>query len=705
MNSRQVEILNILCDSKKALTLDDLSKQLNVSIRTIQHDFEVINYELGQNQVGNLKGFYKKGEGILLDALKRQELSTYLGKPGHLLDNPSPDERAALMYLYLLLRRHHITINDLCERFKISKGTVLNDLDRIKRLISEKGIKLSFSQSLGFHLEGPEDSIRDIGVELYLGHIKSSTVFGAEDYHRASICNKATPTFSMEDTFFLFEEGIKLNAALGRAMTSRDFLMVMCYLEISLVRMSLGMYIQVPRKELELLKSTSEFHAISSLFRNCSKRFQVQFNDCESAFIALKLLASNIVSLSPSGGGENYADVQILACSLIHEVEKKIGLDFSQDLSMYNDLAVDLRPAIYRMSCGIQHKNPLLEHIKNTYPEIFSAVVSSSSLIQDVTKNPVSEDEAANITLHFAAAAERQRCHSLKTPTVLIVCDSGIGTSNLLSARLSSIYDVKIAGTAAVYEIQEELKKTEPDYILSTINLKLDDKRVLQISPMISEQDMKILDVYFKRKHLPKVSSEKLLEIVARSCTIHDKERLIKDLGSELPIALEYSDKKQTYSSLKDVMSKDMVSLDYNAENWESAVREAGKLLLNGGCIDQAYIEDMVSSAKALGPYIVICKGVALPHSRSGKHVNKIGISFLRLKKPVKFGNDENDPVDMVFALSSVDNKSHIHALRDLAKVLSQEKTLKLLRNAKTPERVLELLAKQIINAKRGAYC
>lgn len=693
MNSRQVEILHILCDSKKALTLADLSERLDVSLRTIQHDFEVINYELGQNQVGSLKDFYKKGKGILLDDLKRQDLAEYLGKPEQLLNNPSPEERATFMYLYLLLGRQHITINDLCERFKISRGTVLNDLERIKRVISKKDIKLSFSQSLGFHLEGSEDAIRDIGVEHYLEIIKSSTLFGAEDYHRASICNKATPTFSMEDSLFIFEEGIKLSKALGRTMTSQDFLMVMCYLEVSLVRMSMGKYISIPKERLELIKSSNEFRAISPLVRSCSKRFQVQFNDSESAFIASKLLASSIVSFSPSGNEENYADVQMLACSLIRTVERKLGLDFSQDLSMYNDLVLDLRPAIYRISSGMQHKNPLLEDIKKTYPDIFSAVVSSSTLIQDVTKNPVSDDEAANITLHFAAAVEKQRSRSYKTPTVLVVCDSGIGTSNLLSARLRSLYDVKIAGTAAIYEVQEALKKTNPDYILSTISLKLDDKRVLQITPMISEEDMKTLDIYFQRKHISPIDQDRLLEVISKSCTIHNKEQLIRDLSSELPIALKSGNKKKLYSSLKDVMSKDMISLDYKAGNWEAAVREAGRLLLKGGCIDKEYIEDMVSSVKALGPYIVICKGVALPHSRSGKHVNKIGISFLRLKEPVEFGNDENDPVDMIFALSSVDNKSHIHALRDLSMLLSQEKNIKLLRNAKSPERVLEILS------------
>ena len=693
MNSRQVKILSILCSSQKPVTLTDLSKELGVSLRTVQHDFEIINYELEHNQIGSLKDFYKKGTGILLDSDKQQALSTYLGKPGELLDNPSPEERSTLMYLYMLLVRQHITINELCEQFKVSKGTVLNDLDRIKQYTSLKGVELSFSQRHGFRLKGPEDAIRDIGVQHYLELIKSSTLLGAEDYHRSSICNRAVPTFSIEDSLFIFEEGMKLCRALGRVMTGRDFLMVMCYLEVSLVRMSQGMYIKLPDIRLEAIKPTSEFRTISQLLESCSHRFETQLSDSECAFITSKLLASSIVSCSPSGDSENYADIQMLACSLIRAVEKELGFNFSLDLSMYNDLVLDLRPAIYRISSGMHHENPLLKDIKSTYPDIFNAVMHNSSIIQEVTKHPVCEDEAAYITLHFAATVEKQRSRTVKIPRVLVVCDSGIGTSNLLSARLSTIYNVEIAGTAAVYEIQEALRNTAPDYILSTISLKLEDRKVLHISPMLSEQDMKVLDLYFQRKHAPAINQDRLLEIISQSCTIHDRKQLIRDLKEELSINLISENIKQTYSSLKDVITEDMVSLDYSAQSWEQAVREAGRLLLNAGCIDQTYIDDMVSSSKAMGGYIVICKGVALPHSRSGRHVKKIGISFLRLKEPIAFGNEEYDPVDMVFALASVDSKSHIHALKDLSLILSQDNNLKLLRSAKKPERILELLS------------
>lgn len=111
--------------------------------------------------------------------------------------------------------------------------------------------------------------------------------------------------------------------------------------------------------------------------------------------------------------------------------------------------------------------------------------------------------------------------------------------------------------------------------------------------------------------------------------------------------------------------------------------------------MEDQYIESMVRVVKSMGAYIVIGKGIALPHSRSTEGAKKIGISFLRLAQPVCFGHPENDPVDLLFGLSSVDNKSHMHALRDLTKVLSDEDKVKKLREMGSSEEVLDFLARE----------
>lgn len=133
---------------------------------------------------------------------------------------------------------------------------------------------------------------------------------------------------------------------------------------------------------------------------------------------------------------------------------------------------------------------------------------------------------------------------------------------------------------------------------------------------------------------------------------------------------------------LKDVINERMVELDFPARDWEAAVREAGRLLCREGCVDDTYVENMVEVVKRMGAYIVIGKGIALPHSRSAEGASKIGICMLRLATPVHFGHLENDPVDLVFGLSSVDNKSHLRALADLSRMLSDDSAVERLRKA-----------------------
>ena len=111
-------------------------------------------------------------------------------------------------------------------------------------------------------------------------------------------------------------------------------------------------------------------------------------------------------------------------------------------------------------------------------------------------------------------------------------------------------------------------------------------------------------------------------------------------------------------------------------------------MLKKAGCIGEEYIQSMIDTVKTVGTYIVVSKGIALPHSRSGKDAVRVGISILRLKSPVEFGHPENDPVDLIFALSSVDSTSHLDALRDLAQMLNDAENIAFLRRAETAEEI-----------------
>ena len=66
----------------------------------------------------------------------------------------------------------------------------------------------------------------------------------------------------------------------------------------------------------------------------------------------------------------------------------------------------------------------------------------------------------------------------------------------------------------------------------------------------------------------------------------------------------------------------------------------------------------------------------------------------MTLKKPICFGNKENDPVNLVFALSAVDNSSHLDLIREMALVFENEQELEQLANCETEEEMLTIIRK-----------
>src|SRR5699024_10692681 len=125
---------------------------------------------------------------------------------------------------------------------------------------------------------------------------------------------------------------------------------------------------------------------------------------------------------------------------------------------------------------------------------------------------------------------------------------------------------------------------------------------------------------------------------------------------------------------------------------WEEAVRYGGNLLKSEGVIEQRYIDMMIQTVKELGPYIVIAPGIAMPHASSKEGVNKIGISLITLKEPIKFGNQENDPVSIVVTLATIDHTSHLRALSELVSYLGNDKFVSKILSASTVEEVKHIL-------------
>lgn len=145
-------------------------------------------------------------------------------------------------------------------------------------------------------------------------------------------------------------------------------------------------------------------------------------------------------------------------------------------------------------------------------------------------------------------------------------------------------------------------------------------------------------------------------------------------------------------SALSKMLAKETIALRLSVGDWQQAVREAGRLLVNAGAVEPRYVEAMIQMVREMGPYIVIAPGIALPHARPEDGVKKACMSLVTLSPSINFGNKCNDPVKLVIAFGTTDNKTHIDALVKLAKLLGDSTKVEGLKRASSPEELLKLI-------------
>lgn len=111
------------------------------------------------------------------------------------------------------------------------------------------------------------------------------------------------------------------------------------------------------------------------------------------------------------------------------------------------------------------------------------------------------------------------------------------------------------------------------------------------------------------------------------------------------------------------VLNEKNVRLNVKAETWEEAIRIGGQLLVDNGCAKPSYVDGIIRSVKQYGPYIIISKGFAIPHTRPEDGALQIGFSLITLDKPVYFDGDE-EPVEVMICFAATDSKTHLDILK-----------------------------------------
>lgn len=695
MNTRQLEIIKTIKYSNEKFNSKALALRFNISQRTIQNDISELNYEL--SKISKNIGIYLDKNGfytIVSPDNNDKIIERLIEKYGVVNISLKPEERIRYLFYYLCFKQGYTTIQNLAEKMNVSYNTAHSLIKKFNEQTKDFNIQIISNIKYGVKLQGDEKQIRNHLINIHLESSKNNyLVLDGE-----IICNYIGCEyfdFWEDKKEAIFDVSMKYLSRSGTYTKDQSLQYILLCVELSLARSSLGRIIHNRQLIFESTISTNEFKFAFDMMEELCELLDQELYPDEVCWIANVISGINNPSHDVNSV-DNYAEIQLVACNLINEISYKLNIKIDPDSTTYKNLIMHIQPAVFRIKNGIKIDNPLLDEVKEKYAAVYEAVNNSIHILEKYVYKKVSEAEIGYISIHFVPYYDFKVTNDTSSKNILIVCDSGIGTSVLLSSRIKEIYEINIVSVIPLYELKQRIKLLKVDYIISTVNIdpkiKVDAK-IIRVNPFLNEKDIKELDSHFKKVNQNlSIDKDKFAAVVKRYAKTEYLEKMLQDLTEELNINFRCGKKKEDTIMLNDAMREEMIELDYPAKDWEDAVREAGRLLKDSGCIEDSYIDSMVQTVKRIGAYIVISKGIALPHSRSGKDAKKVGISFLRLKEPVCFGHKENDPVDLVFALSSIDSSSHLRALQDLSNLLSFKENVSKLRKIKSADEVMKMV-------------
>jgi mannitol/fructose-specific phosphotransferase system IIA component len=139
---------------------------------------------------------------------------------------------------------------------------------------------------------------------------------------------------------------------------------------------------------------------------------------------------------------------------------------------------------------------------------------------------------------------------------------------------------------------------------------------------------------------------------------------------------------------MPDVLDPAGVLLDGRARTRESAIEEAGRLLVGVGAVDESYVAAMHERETSVSTYMG--NGLAIPHGTNDAKsaIRRSAISFVRYSEPIDW---KGQPAEFVVGIAGAGD-DHLTLLSQLAGVFTDDDQIGRLRAADSVDVVLALL-------------
>ncbi|WP_433638369.1 BglG family transcription antiterminator [Kluyvera georgiana] len=482
LNQRQIQLINLLAGENEWLPANRAAEILKISVSTLRRDVDTINdfYHnkdhkidskpgLGLKLVGD-KAFslpHTPGDNAVQSILKNKRL---IGITTDLLTlSPAPQ-----------------SINELAEKYFISRSSIVTDLRKIEVWIASFDLKIVKNHT-GTFIKGSDFNIR----------------MALKDIITYSVLNNYQMTDSRIDRFSrvqLIKEFGKQNVANCMTLISIIEDELQCSIcEPYYTNLFSHLLVTIRRAKNQhqehcqddyVRAENKEWHIAEKAIEWLEAEYNIALPTIEVSYIYQYIVSSGIHSTTLSTDEHIYTGHKAGDYSelLIKAVSASLNIDLSYDQVLRHALISHIKPMLNRLTYNIIIHNPLLDEIRQELASVFAAVkMAVDNINNELNLLSASDDEVAYLTVYIQAAIEKIKV----SKKIILVCSSGIGTSQLLYSRIKRAFpEWDIVDIVPGARLKEVLQQKACDLIISTIRLDDINIPIAYVSALFSTKDI-----------------------------------------------------------------------------------------------------------------------------------------------------------------------------------------------------------------------
>ncbi|NNJ12794.1 hypothetical protein EKD04_020930 [Chloroflexales bacterium ZM16-3] len=498
LTTQQRDVLLLLLHADAPLAATEIGQRVELKPRQVHYILGAVREWLARRGVA-LQNIPGVGAQVRCSPEQRQHLLDELRAYSRLQLVLSADQRQQILLFTMLTAAEPLVIQRLQETLTVSRSTVLKDMDATATWLARFDLDLVRRQHSGSWIEGPELATRQALTALLWGDMSSGRPIFAIQYGDGLTCALLSDADLLAalapvrdlvegcDFDTLIARVSWAEADLGWHFSDESVLYLALALFVQGWRIRVGRYVGCDPEMIAWLSGHAVWPTAEVLVSDYA--LDVLAIQSEIAAAAMLLLAC------PHEGGVAIPELH----DMIEAALDQIALAYANDtLRADEPLRDGLRSQICTAALASRFGIWLPPRSSDDLPADEGDIERClTDQIDDLffahTGARLADRHRHSLTLLLHAAATRAR--TSRARRVLVICPSGMATTQLLIARLRSRFPRHSSYEVVPLRQLGAAQIASADLIISTIPLSLDASTpVVQVHPSLTPADVAALD-------------------------------------------------------------------------------------------------------------------------------------------------------------------------------------------------------------------